>query len=204
MSTTLLLIRHGETEYVAKGIMSARMPGVFLNDKGRAQAATVADALSGAPITRIYSSPMERAQETSAYLANLLNLEVVISDGIIETDVGQWTGLSAEQVKDTPLWQVLLNQPSKMQFPDGESFTEMQKRSVAEIKAIADRHPGEMVACFSHADVIRLALAHYLDMSLDAMHRISVDPCSVSVLAFNPDGHVRVRRINQVIGPIWG
>lgn len=203
MSTTLLLIRHGETEYVAKGIMSARMPGVFLNDKGRAQAAAVAHTLSGAPVTRIYSSPMERAQETSAFLANILKLEVILSDGIIETDVGQWTGLSAEQVKDTRLWQVLLNQPSKMQFPDGESFSDMQKRSVAELEAIAARHPGEMVACFSHADVIRLALAHYLDMPLDAMHHISVDLCSVSVLAFNPDGRVRVRRINQVAGPIW-
>ncbi len=203
MSTTLLLIRHGETEYVAKGIMSARMPGVFLNEKGRAQAAAVAQALSGAPIKRIYSSPMERAHETSIYLANLLHLEVIISDGIIETDVGQWTGLSGEQVKDSPLWQVLHNQPSKMQFPGGESFAGMQKRSVAEIQAIADRHPGEMVACFSHADVIRLALAHFLEMPLDAMHRLSVDPCSVSVLVFMPDGRVRVRRMNQIAGPVW-
>jgi probable phosphoglycerate mutase len=203
MATTLLLIRHGETEYVVKGIMSARMPGVSLNENGRAQAAAVAQALAGAPITRIYSSPMERAQETAAALARLLNLEVILAYGIIETDVGAWTGLSADQVKDDPLWQVLLERSSQLQFPGGESFAGIQQRAAAELKAIAARHPGEMVACFSHADVIRAALAYFLEIPLDAFQRISVDTCSVSVLAFAPDGRVRVRRINQGLGIIW-
>jgi len=203
MTTTILLIRHGETEYVAKGIMSARMPGVPLNEKGRSQAAEVAQALAGAPITHIYSSPMERAQETASYLANLLNLDVILAEGIIETDVGDWTGLKAEQVKDSPQWQVLMHEPSKMQFPGGESFAGMLKRSAAEINAIASRHPGKMIACFSHADVIRLVLVHFLQMPLDAMHRIVVDTCSVSVLEFEADGRVRVRRINQTAGQLW-
>lgn len=183
--------------------MSARMPGVFLNEKGRGQAIAVAQALASAPITRIYSSPMERAQETASYLANLLSLEVTLADGIIETDVGDWTGLSGEQVKHTPQWQVLHNEPSKMQFPGGESFAGMLRRSVNELNSIVARHPGEMVACFSHADVIRLALVHFLKMPLDAMHRISVDPCSVSVLAFTQDGRVRIRKMNQVVGSLW-
>lgn len=203
MFTTLFLIRHGETEYVAKGIMSARMPGVPLNEKGRTQAAAVGQALASIPISHIYSSPIERAQETAAYLADLRQLEVSLADGIIETEVGAWTGLSAEQVKDTDLWQILLNQPSKMQFPGGESFAGIQQRAVAELKAIAARHPGERVACFSHADIIRLALTYFLDMSLDACQRISIDPCSVSVIVFLPDGRVRVCKVNQVVGPIW-
>jgi len=203
MQTTLLLIRHGETEYVAKGIMSARMKGVPLNDKGRQQAAAVAQALALAPVKHIYASPMERALETAAYLADLLKLGINLADGIIETDVGEWTGLSVEQVKHTEGWQVLLNRPSLMQFPGGESFAGIQKRAVPALQAIAARHPGQVIACFSHADIIRLALAYFLDMSLDAFQRISVDTCSVSVLAFLPDGSVRVRKVNQTVGPMW-
>lgn len=203
-ATTLLLVRHGETEYVARGIMSARMPGVPLNEKGRAQAAAVAQALAGAPITRIYSSPMERAMETASFLAEILKQEVILADGIIETDVGDWTGLSGEQVKHTPEWQVLMNHPGQMQFPGGESFAGIQKRAVPELHAIAARHPGEMVACFSHADIIRLALAKFLEMDLDAFQRLHIDTCSVSVVEFADHGRVRVRKINQVVGPIWG
>jgi broad specificity phosphatase PhoE len=203
MHTTLLLIRHGETECVRQGIMSARMPGVPLNETGQAQAAAVAQALSGAPITHIYSSPIQRAQETAAYLARLLELQVALADGIIETDTGDWTGLKAEQVKDTAMWRILLDQPSRVQFPGGESFAGIQQRAVAELNAIAARHPGEMIACFSHADIIRLALTHFLDMPLDACRRISVDLCSVSVVEFLPGDSVRVRRVNQRSGPLW-
>jgi broad specificity phosphatase PhoE len=203
MTTTILLIRHGETDYVARGIMSARMPGVPLNEKGRAQAAEVAQALADAPITRIYSSPMERAQETASYLAGQLTQEVILAEGIIETDAGEWTGLSGEQVKHTELWHTLHHQPSKMQFPGGESFAMMQERTVAELNAIAARHPGEMVACFSHADIIRVALVGYLEMPLDALHHLHIDTCSVTVLQFRPDGAVRVRRVNQLAGCLW-
>jgi probable phosphomutase (TIGR03848 family) len=203
MHTTLLLIRHGETEYVRQGIMSARMPGVPLNEKGQAQAAAVAHSLVGAPITHIYSSPMQRAQETAAYLAQLCQMPVTLADGIIETDIGEWTGLKAEQVKDNEMWHILLNQPSKVQFPGGESFAGIQQRTVAELNAIAARHPGELTACFSHADVIRLALTYYLEMPLDACQRLSIDPCSVSIVQFLSNGRARVRRINQVVGPAW-
>ena len=163
----------------------------------------VAQALAEAPITRIYSSPIQRAQETAVFLADLLDQEIILADGIIETDVGEWTGLSGEQVKDTPAWQVLLHQPSKMQFPGGESFTEIQYRAVAELEAIAARHPGEMVACFSHADIIRLALAYFMEMAPDAFARLNVDPCSISIVTFALDGRVRIRKVNQGVGPIW-
>ncbi len=200
--TVLLLIRHGETDYVAKGIMSARMPGVPLNDKGRQQAAAVADALASAPIKYIYSSPMERALETAAFLAERLKLEIQLANGVIETDIGEWTGLGAKDVQHTELWQILLTRPSQVQFPGGESFAGIQKRAVAELKAIAERHPDDVVACFSHADIIRLAVAYFLDMPLDSLQKISIAPCSVTFVKIL-NGAISVPKLNLVAGPLW-
>lgn len=201
--TTLLLIRHGETDAVAKGILAGRKRGVPLNEKGRKQAETVAQALMKAPIKHIYSSPMERAQETASYLSKLLNLPVLDAPGINETDIGDWTGRSVKQCARTKLWKVVQNKPSEMRFPGGESFAEIQVRAAAELRAIAERHPEDLVACFSHADIIRLAAAHFLDMPLDAFQRLGIDTCSVTVVHIGKEGRVAVPRINQVAALEW-
>jgi probable phosphoglycerate mutase len=70
----VLLIRHAENEYVKKGRLAGRLPGVHLNENGRKQAQAVAERLAGAPIKAIYSSPLERAIETVEPLARALNL----------------------------------------------------------------------------------------------------------------------------------
>lgn len=82
-----LLIRHGENDYVKKGKLAGHLPGVHLNEKGRQQALALAERLKEAPIKAIYSSPLERAVETAAPLAQMLNLEVQIRERLMEVSV---------------------------------------------------------------------------------------------------------------------
>ena len=86
---TFLLIRHGENEYVAKGRLAGRLPGVHLNENGKKQAEAVAKAFAKAPIKAVYSSPMERCMETAQPLAAVLDLEIVPRVGLIEVDFGE-------------------------------------------------------------------------------------------------------------------
>lgn len=201
--TTLLLIRHGETDYNRNGKMAGRMPGVPLNEKGRKQAEAVATALAKAPIKTIYSSPIERAQETASYLSKTIGLEVRIAEGINETDIGEWTGRSVKQCARTKLWQTVIHKPSELTFPGGESFAGIQQRASAELRAIAERHPDELVACFTHADIIRLVVANFLEMPLDAFQRLGSDNCSITVVHFGKEGHVSVPKINQGVSAVW-
>lgn len=201
--TTLLLIRHGETEAVAKGILAGRMPGVPLNERGRRQAAEVALALANAPIKSIYSSPMERALETASYLAKILALPVTEAPGIIETDIGEWTGKSIRQCARTRMWKAVQGKPSEVRFPGGESFAEIQQRVADELRAIAARHPEDLVACFSHADIIRLAAAHFLDMPLDSFQRLAIDTCSVTVVNIGKEGRISVPKVNLTVNFKW-
>jgi probable phosphoglycerate mutase len=201
--STLLLIRHGETPYNVNGKMAGRLPGVPLNEKGRKQAEAVGEALKHAPIKYIYSSPMERALETGSYLAKHLGLEMLIAPGINETDIGEWTGRSVKQCARTKLWDVVVNRPGDLVFPGGEAFVDIQARTVAELKAIAERHPDDLVACFSHADPIRLAVAHFLDMPINAFQRLGIDNCSICVIHFGKEGRVSVPKVNMVAGPVW-
>jgi probable phosphomutase (TIGR03848 family) len=197
---TLLLIRHGENDFVVRGKLAGRLPGVYLNEKGRQQAAALALLLANAPLKAIYSSPMERAVETAQPLAAALGLEVQIRPQLIELNYGSWQGRSFKQLVRIKLWKMVHDDPFSVCFPNGECFVEVQQRVSTELEAIAALHgDDEVVACFTHGDIIRLAVAHYLQMPLNAYHRLSVQTCSITMLIRNKD-YVGVPHINQVAG----
>ncbi len=193
----LLLIRHGENEYVKTGKMAGRLPEVHLNEHGQRQALELADALANVPIKAIYSSPMERALETAAPLAAKLGLDINIRAGLIETGIGDWAGEELKNLRKLPVWKIVQDNPSRFRFPNGESFVECQTRLVSEIESIVKAHRDEdIIACVSHADPIKLMACYYLGMPLDHFQRLGCDTASVTVLMLSSKG-VLLAKLNQ-------
>ncbi|MCE1252528.1 MAG: histidine phosphatase family protein [Anaerolineae bacterium] len=195
--STLLLIRHGENDFVGRRL-AGRLPGVHLNAVGRSQAEALAAMLHNEPLTAIYASPLDRTLETAAPLARDLFLTVQENAGLLEVDFGAWQGKTLKYLKRLKLWQTVQNSPSAMRFPGGESFLEAQQRVVSALEEIKKAHAeNERVACFSHCDTIRLAIAHYLDMPLDAFQRLNIQPASVTRLQFAGD-QIILQQVNQL------
>lgn len=193
--TVLLLIRHGHTDAAGK-LLTGWARGVHLDARGREDALRLVERLEGVPIAAIYSSPLERCRETAAPLAKARALPVHVRRKLIEVDYGLWTGRSIAQAKRTRLWRTIQHAPSAVRFPGGESLLEVQSRAVAEIGAIAAAHPRSTVAVLSHADVIRLVVAHLVGMHADHLQRLIVDPGSVSAVALG-DGIPRLLKLND-------
>jgi probable phosphoglycerate mutase len=194
---TILLIRHGENEYVAKGRLAGRLPGVHLNESGLKQAEAVADVLGHAPVKAVYSSPLERCMETAQPLADKLKLAVVPHDGLLEIDFGDWQNKTLKQLRRRKLWKVVQGNPARMQFPEGETFASAQIRIVNELETLSKLHgPKDLIACFSHSDLIRLAVAYYIGTPLDLFQRIAVSPASISTLYIGEYG-ARVIHVNH-------
>jgi probable phosphomutase (TIGR03848 family) len=196
--TVLLLIRHGHTDTAGKRLTGWNR-GIHLNEHGRAQADELVERLDGVPVTAIYSSPLERCRETAAPFAKERGLAVRTRRGLLEVDYGEWSGRSLSQLRRTTLWKVVQQTPSAMVFPGGESLLGVQSRAVAELDAIAAEHPKATVAIFTHADVVRLALAHYAGMHLDLLQRLVVDPASISVVSTG-GGVPRLVKVNETGG----
>ena len=193
----LLLIRHGENEFVKTGKMAGHLPEVHLNERGQKQAAELAEALKQLPIKAVYSSPLERARETAAPLAAALGLEVIFRDGLIETGIGDWAGQELKALSKLPEWKTVQNSPSRFRFPNGESFAECQTRLVSAVESIVKVHkPEEMIVCVSHADPIKLLTAYYLGMPLDTFQRLACDTASLTVLMLSDKG-VLLAKLNQ-------
>jgi probable phosphoglycerate mutase len=180
---TILLIRHGENDYVKEHRLPGRKPGIHLNDKGRAQAKKLSKHLKKAPIKAVYSSPLDRTMETAKPIAKALKLPVISRKGLIETDVGKWQGKKVKQLSKSKQWAKIQLSPSRFRFPGGERIENAQHRFVEEIEYLAGKHePDDMLVCVSHADPIKIVVAYYLGLPLDMYQRLSVSPASITAL----------------------
>ena len=193
--TTLYLIRHGENDFMRQHKLAGWLPGIHLNDRGRSQAEALVPLFEEVQLQAIYSSPLERTTETAAPLARARGLAVQRRTGLGETRCGRWEGQSISRLRRLKMWSQLQTTPSLVTIPEGESFRELQARILTELERILETHAGA-VACFSHADPIKLALAHYLGQPLDLFQRLTIEPASISTLLIQ-DGRVRVQSIND-------
>lgn len=182
--TLLLLIRHGENDYVKTGKMAGRIPGVHLNEKGQKQAQALGEALRDVALKAIYSSPLERAMETAAPIAESHKLNIMQEPDLMDTNIGKWQGKSWKLLALKKEWKIVQNAPSRFRFPDGESFPECQLRIVNVLERVIKKHnkPQDVVAVVFHADPIKLAVAHFLGIPLDHFQRLGCDTGSLTAI----------------------
>jgi len=202
--TTVLLVRHGLTALTGP-VLSGRRPGIPLDERGRTQAASLADRLRALPLAAIVSSPLDRCLETARVLAagradGGADAEVHVDDRLLEVDYGAWTGGEIKRLARDPLWRVVQASPSAVTFPDGESLRAMSARGVEAVRDWNARlgPDATWLAC-THADLIRAILADALGLHLDGYGRLHVDPCSVSVVRYHAAG-ATVARMNDTGG----
>jgi len=185
--TLLLLIRHGTNDWV-HGRLAGWTPGVHLNEKGRLQAARLSERLGDLPIAVIYSSPLERCVETATAVAQPRGLALRLVEQVGEVRYGEWQGAELKDLYKHELWPGVQYYPSGTRFPNGESLGEAQMRIVQAIDGLRAQHPTQIIAMFSHADMIKLAVAYYIGMHIDLFQRLTINPCSLTALAFERMG----------------
>jgi len=194
-------VRHAVT--ASTGVrLPGRAPGLHLSDKGRRQAEAVAARLARLRrVAAVYTSPIDRARETAAAIGKALGETPRVEPGLLEVDIGEWTGLTIARASRRPEWQAVQRHPSGFRFPGGESFMTLQARVVDAVSRLAGRHRGAVVVAVSHADPIKAAVAHALGAHLDLFQRIVVSPASVTAIAYRPSGPT-VLTVNSVDGDL--
>ena len=192
--TVFHLLRHGEPSVF--GRINGRLPGVGLSERGRAEAAMQAGRLAGEKIEAIYSSPLQRTRETAEILADRLGLPLRYRDDVIELDFGEWTGLTADQIRKDERWQMWSSCRSIAVIPGGESWRQVQERVVGALFDLQQAHPEGSIAIVSHGDVIRAALLFALGMPLDFYSRIEIAFASLSTVRLDGAG-IRVSGLNE-------
>jgi broad specificity phosphatase PhoE len=162
--TTLLLVRHGETDWNAEGRLQGHTDRP-LNDHGRTQAKVLAEELAAQEIAAIYSSDLARARETAEIVADRLQLPIVVDADLREKNWGSWEGL-------TP------GERERIAYV-GETTPEHRERTLRAVRRIADLHPGSStVLVVTHGGSVRRVQAAVLGMAPPV-----VDNCAVWAVA---------------------
>jgi broad specificity phosphatase PhoE len=156
--TTILLARHGETDWNRQGRFQGHADPP-LNETGRAQAAELAAELEGVELAAVYSSPLGRALETAQVVAAEHGLEPVAVDALREVNVGSWEGLTRAEVEARFPEQLARWLDYDQGWEDGESYEEMGRRVVAALLELAAAHEDERILAVTHGGPIRAAFA---------------------------------------------
>ncbi|MEV0250706.1 bifunctional RNase H/acid phosphatase [Nocardia sp. NPDC050712] len=196
--TRLLLLRHGQTELSVQRRYSGR-GNPPLTAHGRDQAAHAAKTLAAkGNIAAIVSSPLGRARETAEAAATLLDVPVRILDGLIETDFGDWEGLTfPEAAQQDPELHARWLGDTSVTPPGGESFDAVRERIEAVRRDLVATYPGENVVVVSHVTPIKTLLQLALGVGPSLLYRLHLDLASLSVAEFYPDGGSSVRLVND-------
>ena len=194
----LVLVRHGETVWHAENRYAGRSD-IALTDKGRRQAASLAEWARSANLKAIWSSTLSRAQLTALPAAEATGLPLQIDARLIEIDFGRGEGMTEAEMSQTfpEDRAAFLRDPAAHPLPGGEDPVEAAKRGVAVLHSIAAASDGGRVLVVAHNTLLRLVLCQLLGLPLGryrtvfphlangAATEIGITRESVSLLSFN-------------------
>lgn len=202
--TRLLLLRHGQTEMSAQRRYSGR-GDPELTPLGLGQAAAVAAGIRAVEgcgsVAVALCSPLRRAQQTADPVATALGVAVKTHDALLETDFGDWDGLTfgEARTRDPELHRRWLGDDT-VPAPGGESFAEVGVRVAALREELVASHGGQTVLLVSHVTPIKMLLRQALDAGPSLLYRLHLDLASLSIAEFYSDGGASVRGVNLRFG----
>lgn len=194
--STIVLVRHGRPEREAQGRCYGKLD-VGLHVEGRAQVRATALALAEHVIAAIYASPRVRAVESAELLAEPRGLTVRIEPRLAEIDFGELEGQRYEDIERRypALYREWMEHPTRVRFPGGEGFVDMQRRVLEALGELRSRHAGESIAMVSHGGVGRIVAAHVLGMPDAHLFRIAQDYANATLIEYYDDTPV-LERLN--------
>ena len=183
MSTTILLIRHGETPWNAERRLQGHID-IPLNELGLQQAAALGQALAGEPLAAILSSDLQRARQTAQAVAELQQLPVQTDILLRERCYGAFEGLlyadiAAHYPHEYAQWQA---RQIDAVMPSGErqaeSFRQFYARANGAIARWAQHYDGQTIAIVAHGGVLECAYREAVGMTLDSPRDFQVKNAS--------------------------
>ena len=186
MATTLIFVRHGESE----GNKSGRFNGSMdfpLSDKGKAQAIKTAEYLDKYKIDASYSSDLLRAKETAQTIAKRQNVDLTEDKGLREINGGDFEGMLFDDLatKFPVEFKTWIEDLANCQCPNGESIKDLFERFNAKVKEIAKNNKDKTILIGTHAMPIRVMSTLWYKKDLSAIRDIDyVKNASVTVVDY--------------------
>ena len=190
MATTLILIRHGESEANFEHRFTGQSNAFGLTARGHDQAQAAAEALAGIPVDVILASDLRRAYDTAKHVADLRGMEVIPDEGFREIFAGAWEGrkfseLPVDFPDDFGVW---LEDIGAAVCTGGESVADLQTRVRAAVERVVRTYRGKTVVIGTHATPIRAMQCVWQNVPLSGMKHVPWVPnASITTIVYEDD-----------------
>ena len=185
MQTTLIFVRHGESEANEKGIFAGHLD-MALSARGQQQAIWTARHIAeNFSVDAIYSSDLQRAYHTALPIGQLCGVEIVKSPQLREIFAGEWEGLSFQKLQERygDSYRVWREDIGRAHPEKGESVEALSNRIWESVQEIAHKQQGKTVVIATHATPIRTLLCRLQGLGVDQMKQVGwVSNASITVV----------------------
>ncbi|MDA7977221.1 MAG: histidine phosphatase family protein [Pirellulales bacterium] len=199
----LYLLRHGATPN--NELIPPRIQGQTSNDglsaRGIQQATVTSKLLASFPISAVYASPLRRAHETAATIADVHQLEVIDVDALTECDVGDWGGMTWPEIaaNQPERYRQFQEDPATHGYAGGENLRQLVDRVAPAFQRIMQENLGRTVVAVAHNVVNRAFLASLLGVPPARGRSIYQDNCGINVIRYKKDGPAKVLIVNSAL-----
>lgn len=152
-TTRICIVRHGETDWNAARRIQGQLD-VPLNATGHRQALAAARGLAREPFAALYSSDLQRARDTAAAAAQLLQLPLRPEPGLRERHYGDFQGLTQDEIRQHADYARYANRDPSFAFGSGESLAAFAERIKATVNRLAQAHLGKSILLVAHGGVL--------------------------------------------------
>jgi len=198
-SKLIIFVRHGQAENNTKKILAGRTPGISLTEKGIAQAESAGKFIKSLNISKIYSSPVERAKTTADIISKNCNADVIVDERLTELDMGKFTMMPYEEI-------FAMHGNVFLKFYDGnpaikennvETFAEVKDRISEIVNFVIEKHHNENVVLVTHMDPIKAILSIVLNLRPENLFELIIANASLTIIK-NYDGKLSLTAINAM------
>jgi broad specificity phosphatase PhoE len=179
-TTTLYLVRHGESEANAAGVFAGQTDSP-LTPKGREQAKVVATALRPIHFDRIVTSALSRTKDTAAEIAAGRGVPVEAFADLNEIDLGNAAGKPFDEVRGLPGYE----SDGFHQWPGGESLDQVVTRAMRVIDRLVAESPGTTICIVGHGGVTRILVSKFMDV-LPKLIRVPATNTNITIVSHEP------------------
>ncbi len=179
----IIFLRHGQATNNTERVLAGRTEGVQLTETGIKQAQHTAELLEHMNISKIYSSPIERAKHTAEIVGKHNSLDVSIDDRLIELDMGKFTGMAYDDIFNSHgnVFMKFYNGELEIAHNGVETFTDVKKRVLGIVDHVIENHPDENIVLVTHMDPIKAMLSTVVDLSPTNLFELIIANASLNI-----------------------
>ena len=195
----IILLRHGQAENNTKKILAGRSPGINLTEVGIQQAEQAGKILKALNISKIYSSPIDRAIQTSEIITKQCDLEVILDDRLIELDMGKFTMMPYDEIfaKHGNVFLKFYEGSEEVSENGVETFAKVQKRVFDMVDFVINKHKNEKVVLVTHMDPIKAMIGKTLSLKPEILFELIIANASLNIFK-NHDQKFYLTAINAM------